>query len=50
MVKKSLEIRLNEQVIVAIQKEKFLKYGLERHEDEHQNTYLAAQVDNEFRC
>ena len=44
------EIRLNKEEIVAIQKENLLKYSPENHEDEHQNAYLATQVENGISC
>ena len=44
------EIRLSKEKIVAIQKENLLKYSSEKHEDEHQTTYLATQVSNGLRC
>ena len=44
------EIRLNKEEIVAIQKENLLTYSPEKHEDEHQNAYLATQVDNKLSC
>ena len=40
------EIRLNEEEIVAIQNENLLKYRSKVREEEHQNTYLAAQAEN----
>ena len=40
------EIRLNEEEIVAIQNENLLKYSSKWRENEHQNTYLAAQAQN----
>ena len=44
------EIRLNKEEIVAIQKGNLLKYSPEKHEDEHQNAYLATQVENGISC
>ena len=44
------EIRLNKEEIAAIQKKNLLKYSPEKHEDEHQNAYLATQVDNGISC
>ena len=44
------EIRLNKEEILAIQQENLLKYSPEKHEDEHQNAYLATQVDNGLSC
>ena len=44
------EIRLNKEDIVALQKGNFLKYSPEKHEDEHQNAYLATQVANGLSC
>ena len=44
------EIRLNKEEIVAIHKENLLKHSPEKHEDEHQNAYLATQVDNGLSC
>ena len=44
------EIRLNNEEIVAIQKENLLNYSPEKHEDWHQNAYLATQVVNGLRC
>ena len=44
------EIRLNKEEIVAIEKKNLLKYSSKRHEDEHQKTYLATQVDNGLTC
>ena len=36
------EIKLNKEETVKIQKENLLKYSPEKHEDEHQNTYLTT--------
>ena len=44
------KIRLNKEEIVTIQKENLLKCSPEKHEDEHQNDYLATQVDNGLSC
>ena len=44
------KISLNKEEIVAIQKENLLKYSPEKHEDEHQNAYLATQVHNGLSC
>ena len=44
------EIRLNKEEIVAIQKENLLKYSPEKHEDEHQNAYLATKFENGISC
>ena len=44
------EIRLNKEEIVVIQKENLIKYSPEKHEDEHQNAYLATQVENGISC
>ena len=44
------ETRLNKEKIVAMKKENILKHISERHEDEHQNAYLATQNDNGLSC
>ena len=44
------EIRLNKEEIIAIQKENLLKYSPEKHEDEHQNAYLATKFENGISC
>ena len=45
-----VEIRLDKEEIVAMQKENLLKYSPERHEDEHQNAYFTTQADNKLNC
>lgn len=44
------KVRLNKEEIVAMQKKNLLKYSSQVHEDEHQNTYLAIQTENELTC
>ena len=44
------ETRLKKEEILTIQKKYLLKHSPEEHEDEHQNTYLATQVDNGLNC